>query len=132
MPVIRLNRRHAARAAEQQATRNSRSACSPSPSASEHNPDDPFLPLLAADTLTVAQQAEPQQVAKTSLDFQLLFGRRGVGAGVLIWLGISGPGFLGYGTSLLWGGCPRASSKPFYAIQVRPGQQAPCANAPTS
>ena len=26
---------------------------------------------------------------------------------VLIWLGMSGPGFLGYGTSLLWGGLPK-------------------------
>ena len=45
-----------------------------------------------------------------------------VAALVLIWLGMSGPGFLGYGTSLLWGGLPKGDMKPFYAIKVDPGQ----------
>ena len=41
---------------------------------------------------------------------------------VLLWLA-SGPGFLGYGTSLLWGGLPKGDVKPFYSIQVDPGNR---------
>ena len=45
-----------------------------------------------------------------------------VAALALIWLG-SGPGFLGYGTSLLWAGLPKGGTKPFYAIPVNPGNR---------
>ena len=46
-----------------------------------------------------------------------------VSALVLIWLGTSGPGFMGYGTSLLWAGLPKGATKPFYAVQVEPGNR---------
>ena len=42
---------------------------------------------------------------------------------MLLWLGMSGPGFLGYGTSLLWGGLPKGEMKPFYAVKVEPGNK---------
>ena len=42
---------------------------------------------------------------------------------MLLWLGMAGPGFLGYGTSLLWGGVPKGEVKPFYAIKVEPGNR---------
>ena len=42
---------------------------------------------------------------------------------MLLWLGMSGPGFLGYGTSLLWGGLPKGEMKPYYAIKVEPGNK---------
>ena len=35
----------------------------------EQTPNDPFLPLLAADTLSVAQQAQPKEVARTGVLF---------------------------------------------------------------
>ena len=54
-----------------------------------------------------------------------------VAALVLIWLGTSGPGFLGYGTSLLWGGLPKGEMKPFYDVTSIPATR-PCANAPIS
>jgi hypothetical protein len=44
-------------------------------------------------------------------------------AAILIWLGVAGGGFLGYGTSLLWGGIPKGVLKPFYSIQVDPGNR---------
>ena len=40
---------------------------------------------------------------------------------VLVWLAISGPGFLGYGTALLWGANPKLERKPFRTIAVQPG-----------
>ena len=30
---------------------------------------------------------------------------------------------MGYGTSLLWAGLPKGAAKPFYAIQVEPGNR---------
>src|SRR5215471_17317338 len=65
IPVVRLNRRHAARKAE-----------ASNPAFEERlltfterqadRPEDPFLELLALDTLEVAQKAEPKMVAKDS------------------------------------------------------------------
>ena len=46
-----------------------------------------------------------------------------VAAVVLIWLGMAGPGFLGYGTALLWAGPPKAETHPFYDIVVQPGNR---------
>src|ERR1035437_2086684 len=120
IPVIRLNRRRAARMAERRypqfeerlLTFTERSAT---------NPDDPFLELLADDTLAVARQAEPRHVARSSWIFSFSSAAV-IAAGVLIWLGTT-PGFLGYGTSLLWGGLPKGVLKPFYAIQVDPGNR---------
>ena len=45
---------------------------------------------------------------------------RGASLGVLIWMILAGPGFLGHGAALLWAGrCDSAA--PFYDIQVSPG-----------
>jgi hypothetical protein len=88
----------------------------------EQNPGDPFLPLLADDTLAVATQATPKQVARSSWIFSFSSAAV-VCAAILIWLGVYGGGFLGYGTSLLWGGIPKGALKPFYNIQVDPGNR---------
>ncbi len=118
-PLIRLNRRRAAREAETRYPQFQERLLTVSEKM-EQNPSDPFLPLLADDTLSVAQHTEPKKVAKGSL----LFGFSSaavVSMLVLLWLGLYGPGFLGYGTSLLWGGLPKANMKPFYDIEVQPG-----------
>ncbi len=39
---------------------------------------------------------------------------------VLVWMILAGPGYLGYGASLLWTGPPK-NAQPFYAIAVTPG-----------
>jgi hypothetical protein len=82
--------------------------------------DDPFLELLAADTLAVARDAPPRKIVP---DNKLYF-LAGAGAaclGVLAWLVAAGPGFVGYGASLLWTG-PKAA--PLYDLQVTPGNVA--------
>jgi hypothetical protein len=121
VPLIRLNRRHAARAVERKFPQFEERLLTFTERLND-KPNDPFLELLAADTLTVAQQAEPHSVAKTSLMFSFSSAAV-IAALVLIWLGMSGPGFLGYGTSLLWGGLPKGEMKPFYAIKVDPGNK---------
>ena len=43
---------------------------------------------------------------------------------MLLWLILAGPGYLGYGTSLLWAGAPKAGNRAFYDIAVTPGDRA--------
>src|SRR5688572_32583122 len=68
VPVIRLNRRHAARKAETRYPQFEERLLTFTEK-SEQSPNDPFLPLLAADALSVAQQAEPKEVARTAVLF---------------------------------------------------------------
>src|SRR5580693_9818974 len=94
VPVIKLNRRRAASAAESKYPQFQERLVTFT-ERSEQNAGDPFLHLLAADTLDVAQNAQPNQVAKSAWIFS--FSSAAVVAMmVLLWLGISGPGFLGY------------------------------------
>src|ERR1700693_1735531 len=80
---------------------------------------DPFIELLAGDTLAVAQSAEPKQMV-TDRRLWISLGA-GVGAfAVLIWMIAAGPGFLGYGASLLWTGPHRDKPAP-YDLRVTPG-----------
>src|SRR5258708_18982042 len=58
VPVIRLNRRHAARKAEYRYPQFEERLLTFTERV-EQAPNDPFLELLAADTLSVAQQASP-------------------------------------------------------------------------
>ena len=86
----------------------------------EQKGDDPFLELLAADTLSVARDAQPANLVPNNK----LYFLAGVGAAcvaVLVWLVAAGPGYLGYGASLLWTG-PKAT--PLYDIRVTPGDVA--------
>src|SRR3984893_12726145 len=81
---------------------------------------DPFIELLAADTLNVARAAEPSRLVPDRTLATFL----GVGAAslcVLVWMILAGPGYLGHGAALLWAATPRSGSAPFYDIQVTPG-----------
>jgi hypothetical protein len=88
----------------------------------EEQGNDSFLELLAANTLSVAQDAPPASLVP---DVRL-FALAGVGVaclGVLIWMIAAGPGYLGYGASLIWTG-PKHDRAPLYDIQVTPGDAA--------
>jgi hypothetical protein len=78
---------------------------------------DPFLELLAADTLRVARTADVKTVATDAVLIALL-AVGVVSLGTLIWLIRAGPGYLGYGAAALWTG-PGAA--PFYRVRVSPG-----------
>jgi hypothetical protein len=89
---------------------------------------EPFLDLLAADTLNVARASEPSQLVPD----RKLATFVGVGAAslcVLVWMILAGPGYLGHGAALLWAATPRTGSAPFYDIQVTPGDVAIRRNA---
>ncbi len=88
----------------------------------EQNGSDPFLELLAADTLSRAQHAEPSSLIPDNR----LLALAGAGLaclGVLLWTIAAGPGYLGYGASLLWTG-PKKNAVPLYSITVTPGDVA--------
>src|SRR5580700_8022630 len=85
----------------------------------EKDGQDPFIELLAGDALDIARSAEPKQmVTDRRLWISLA---TGVGSfAVLIWMIAAGPGFLGYGASLLWTGTH--TGKPaLYDLRVAPG-----------
>src|ERR1700728_4614387 len=86
----------------------------------EKKGNDPFLELLAADTLSVARDAQPASLV-TNNKLYFLAGAGVACLGVLAWLVAAGPGYLGYGASLLWTG-PKAV--PLYDIRVTPGNVA--------
>jgi hypothetical protein len=80
---------------------------------------EPFVELLAADTLEVARNADPARLVP---DRKLLaFLAAGAASlGILIWMIAAGPGYLGHGAALLWMGAPRGAA-PFYDLRVSPG-----------
>ncbi|KAA6458355.1 DUF4175 family protein [Acidobacteria bacterium AB60] len=80
---------------------------------------DPFLELLAADTLARTQEAEPSRL----LPDKSLFALGGAGLAclaVLLWMIAAGPGYVGYGASLLWTGAKKGAA-PLYDLSVTPG-----------
>ncbi len=85
----------------------------------ERDGQDPFIELLAGDTLDVARSAAPEQVVTG----RRIWGALTAGAGafaVLIWLIVAGPGYMGYGASLLWTG-PHSDKPSLYDLRVTPG-----------
>jgi hypothetical protein len=81
--------------------------------------NDPFLELLAADTLARTGDLPPSALVPDNR----LIALAGAGLGclaVLVWIVAAGPGYLGYGASLLWAG-PKKNASPYYSISVVPG-----------
>jgi hypothetical protein len=98
LPLLRLNSRRAAREAEQKFPEFEQRLLTFS-ERKNSNASDPFLELLAADTLEAARNAEPARV--TTPQAILSFASLAAGAVLfLIWLGMAGPGFWGCGKSL--------------------------------
>ena len=81
--------------------------------------DNPFLELLAADTLRHTEEAAPAVLVPDNRLFALS-GAAAACLGMLVWIIAAGPGYLGYGASLLWTGA-RKDAAPYYVITVTPG-----------
>lgn len=79
---------------------------------------DPFLELLASETMVVADGVEPARVAP-SKQLHAWFSISAVCVMLLVSSVTVMPGPFGYGSSLLWLGAHNAA--PFYAIRVTPG-----------
>jgi hypothetical protein len=88
---------------------------------------EPFMELLAADTLELARGATPARlVPDTRLAMSLAAGIAALG--LLVWMILAGPGYLGYGAARLWGRSSYGSA-PLYEIRVSPGDAAVRRNA---
>lgn len=81
--------------------------------------NDPFLELLAADTLERIRASFASELVPT----RHLYVQGGAGIAcfaVLVWMIAAGPGYMGYGASLLWTGAKK-NVAPLYGIIVKPG-----------
>ena len=120
IPLLGLNRRSAARRAEQKFPDFQERLMT---AAEKQNPNDPFAQLLASDALRVAEDKQPDRLATTGSILGFLTSA-GLAVAVLLWLFLAGPGYLGYGTSLLWAGAPKSgNTHAFYDIVVTPGDR---------
>jgi hypothetical protein len=118
LPLFALNRRRAARQAEEVFPEFKQRLVTYAERDAQKR--EPFLDLLALDTLDVARAAGPKSLVPDKRLVTFL----GVGAAslfVLVWLVLAGPGYLGEGAALLWAATPHSGSAPFYDIQVVPG-----------
>src|SRR3984893_363661 len=115
IPTARLTRRRAVRKAEAMFPELQQRLVT----YAERGDAEPFVELLAADTLDVARDAPPAALAPNAKLLAVL-GTAVAAVGVLLWLIVAGPGFLGYGTHLLWTGAPRGQA-PLYDVRVSPG-----------
>ena len=118
IPLIALNRRRAARRAEEMFPEFKQRLVTFAEKDAEKR--EPFLDLLALDTLNVARAAEPKSLVPDK-KLATFLGVGAVSLCVLLWLILAGPGFLGHGAALLWAATPHSGTAPFYDIQVVPG-----------
>lgn len=85
----------------------------------ERKANEPFLELLAVDTLQRTQYAPPSTFAPDNRLFAF-WGAAFACVVVLVWMIAAGPGYVGYGASLLWTGAKK-NAQSFYRISVSPG-----------
>ncbi|HUN76834.1 MAG TPA: hypothetical protein VMU40_20155 [Steroidobacteraceae bacterium] len=116
LPLWRLTRRWSARCAERAFPQLEQRLLTFAERDRERT-GDPFIELLAADTLRITRSASARQMVPDAA----LVALAGAGIaclGVLLWLIKFGPGYWGYGAAALWMGPP---ASPLYAIRVTPG-----------
>jgi hypothetical protein len=119
VPLLQMNRRNTARRAERNFPEFQERLLT---LAERPNASDPFTQLLAGDAMRVAHNSQPDRLAPNGPIIGFLTSA-GLAAAVLLWLILAGPGYLGYGTSLLWAGAPRTGNHAFYDIVVTPGDR---------
>ncbi|HUA86321.1 MAG TPA: hypothetical protein VMB85_20835 [Bryobacteraceae bacterium] len=119
LPLMRLNQRRAARRAERTFPEFEERLLT---FVERREHADPMLDLLAEDTATVAQRTEAARVAPPKSIFAFATSA-GAATAALAWLILAGPGFLGYGASLLWAGLSKGNNAAFYDIKIDPGNK---------
>ena len=117
VPLMRLNRRWVARNVESRVPGFNERLLT----LVERQEDaGPFTELLADDALRVAAEHQPWQLNPGKL---IAAGAccAAIATGILVWMIAAGPGYVGYGASLLWTGAPRSDLGSIYNVSVRPG-----------
>ncbi len=119
IPLLRLNERRAADKAEQSNPAFQQRLVT---YMDRRDQGDPFIELLAEDTLKPAKQAAPMTVVPQKTIFGFGLGG-GVALAVLLWTILFAPGYLGFGAKTLWAGLPKAGAAGFYQLKVEPGDE---------
>ena len=127
LPVVKLNRARAAERAERAVPAFEQRLLTVAERTGTQPESDPFLQLVAADALD--RMRENPQPVRVGARLVAYASAAVASLGGLIWLVIAGPGFLGHGAALLWGGPRTATPTPYYAILVTPGDAAVRRNA---
>lgn len=117
LPLSKLNRRRVTRLLEKQAPAFEERLLTATEGAGAQNP---FTELVAEDALRVAREHQPERVNDTR-SMLAFFGGGAAAAALLLWFIAAGPGYWGYGASLLWTGNGNASKRPLYEVEVQPG-----------
>ncbi len=119
IPVAKLTKRRVTRIAERSVPSLEERLLT----VAEHrDPANPFTELVAEDVLRIAQNNPPAKLGSARLTW--IFGSTGAAAlSVLAWLIAAGPGYWGYGASLLWTGSAHANQRPLYEVTVQPGNK---------
>src|SRR5271165_3798856 len=120
IPLLALGRRYAASRAEKQFPEFKEGLLTVAEAKDTQNP---FVHLIADNALQVAQANTPENLISGPAIFGFL-STAGIAFAVLAWLFLAGPGYLGYGTSVLWAGIPKDGSHALYDILVSPGDRA--------
>lgn len=118
-PLLKLNRRRVTRLAEQRIPGFEQRLLT---LAERPDTANPFTELLAEDALRIARASRLDELKPARTSFALI-GAGAIAAAVLLWLVISGPGYWGYGASLLWTGTANAGKRPLYDVAVQPGNK---------
>src|SRR5580704_17063262 len=122
VPLLRMNRRRAANEVERKHPGFDQRLLTFTEKQRD-KPNDPFLPLLAEDALTMTRDAQPEMIVEQ----RRLIGFAAIAAtafGVLAWLMFWGPGVFGYGTQVLWGSLPKnTATVGVYSVSVDPGSK---------
>src|SRR5579872_3582665 len=119
LPLMRLNQRRAARRAERAFPEFEERLLT---FVERRENADPMLDLLALDTQKIAERTQAAKVAPPKSIFAFATSA-GAATAALAWLILAGPGYFGYGASLLWAGMPKGDKGAFYDIQVDPGNK---------
>ncbi|HEX4747910.1 MAG TPA: hypothetical protein VH302_00075 [Bryobacteraceae bacterium] len=117
VPLSKLSRRRITQLAERQAPGFEQRLLTVT---ERPDPTNPFTELVAEDALRLAKENEPERLSPLRR-LVAFAGSGAVAAAVLIWLIAAGPGYWGYGASLLWTGHDSSAKRPLYDITVKPG-----------
>jgi hypothetical protein len=126
LPIYALNRRRAAKMAEATFPQFQQRLVTFAERDGEKR--DPFLGLLAADTLEVARHAEPKRLIPDS-QLASFLGAGAVSLAILVWMILAGPGYWGRGAAMLWAATPSDAGSALYDLRVSPGDAAVRRNA---
>ncbi len=119
VPLSRMNKRCVTRLAERRIEGLNQRLLTVS---EQNDTTNPFTELLAEDALRIIRN-EPRQEFAPRIWLSAFIACAVLCTSVLVWMIAAGPGYWGYGASLLWTGKALAGARPLYDIVVQPGNK---------